>query len=90
MENVKEKLCSMSCWNVLGFPVGTSLDVHERCPESKCYEESLKVPPQLAMVAALLPLPFLAMMIPVPESPTFLLAKNRFLSYSYLLLMIVI
>ena len=40
-------------------------------------------PPQLAMVAALLPLPFLAMMIPVPESPTFLLAKNRFLSYSY-------
>ena len=33
------------------------------------------------MVAALLPVPFLAMMIPVPESPTFLLAKNRFLSY---------
>ena len=32
---------------------------------------------QLATVAALLPLPFLAMMLPVPESPTFLLAKNR-------------
>ena len=32
---------------------------------------------QLATVAALLPLPFLAMMILVPESPTFLLVKNR-------------
>ena len=32
---------------------------------------------QLSLVSAVLPIPFLAMMYPIPESPTFLMSKQK-------------